>query len=166
MSRKPRAGPEQQGDRFGVALLAGAVCGGLWVLLVGIVLDAMGPGRISRPLLGGVWGATGLAVALALSRPGSPRALWGRAAVAIGLHGLALPFAAAISFVVAGAQWSPSDPGRLELSATILGVRVAASPLAIRMAVGGFVGGLILLSVGDRALRGLRRPRGLGRPPG
>lgn len=35
MSRKPRAGPEQQGDRFGVALLAGAVCGGLWVLLVG-----------------------------------------------------------------------------------------------------------------------------------
>jgi hypothetical protein len=156
---RPRTrGAEDLPARYRVALPAGAICGGVWALAAAIVLDAAGPGRIPMLVLAGVWAATGLAAAVVLSRPGLPRQRWGRAAIAIGLHGLALPVAAAISFVVAGAQWSPSDPGNLELSATILGVRVAASPLAIRAAVGGFVLGLVLLSVGDRAMRGPRRP--------
>lgn len=157
MRRRAR-GREGIPARYRVALLGGAVCGGVWALAAAIVLDAAGPGRTPALLLAGIWVATGLAVAVALSKPGLPRQLWGRATIAIGLHGLALPVAAAISFVVAGAQWSPSDPGSLELSATILGVRVAASPMAIRAAVGGFVLGLVLLAVGDRAMRGPRRP--------
>lgn len=143
---------------YRVALLAGAICGGVWTLAAGIVLDAAGPGSIPPWLLASVWAATGLAVTVLLAKPGTPRQLWGRAAITIGLHGLALPVAAAVSFVVAGTQWSPADPGNLELSATILGVRVAASPMTIRAAVGGFVLGLVLLAVGDRAMREPRRP--------
>jgi len=155
MRRRSR-GPDLA--RYRPALLAGAVCGGVWALVVGLVLDAAGPGSLPLWLLAGVWAATGLTVAVLLARPGTPRQLWGRAAIAIGLHGLALPVAAAVSFVVAGRQWTPADPGHQELSAIILGVRVAASPTAIRVAVGGFVLGLVLLSVGDRAVRGPRRP--------
>ncbi|MGH7396019.1 MAG: hypothetical protein ACRELW_00615 [Candidatus Rokuibacteriota bacterium] len=132
------------------------------MLLVATVLDGARPGTLTVPLMAGIWAGAGLVMALVLSRPGPPRQLWGRAAIAIGLHGLALPVAAVLSFVVAGMQWSPSNPGNLELSATVLGVRLAATPLAIRVGVGGFVLGLLLLSVGDRALRGLRRSRVVG----
>lgn len=149
--------------RYGAALVAGALCGGLWALMVGIVLDAAGPGTFSIPLLAAVWAATGLAAAALLARPGSPRQRWGRAAIVLGFHGVALPVAAAISFVVAGAQWSPAAPGSPELGATVLGVRMAATALAIRAGVTGFVVGLLLLAVGDRALRGPRRPGLVGR---
>ncbi|MGH7349652.1 MAG: hypothetical protein ACREI6_06525 [Candidatus Rokuibacteriota bacterium] len=132
------------------------------MLILATVLDAARPETLTVPLMAGVWAATGLVMAALLSQPGPLRQVWGRAAVTTGLHALALPVAAAISFVVAGAQWSPSNPGALELSATVLGVRLAATPLAIRVGVGGFVLGLLLLSIGDRALRGLHRPRVVG----
>lgn len=134
-------------------LLAGAICGGFWVLAVSLVLSAMAPGPLPIPLLAAVWIVTGFAMSIALSRPGSPRTTWGRAVTAIGLHALALPLAAAVAFVVGGARGSPPAAGHAELSATVLGVRMAASPMAIRAAVVGFVVGLVLLAMGDRALR-------------
>jgi len=44
--------------------------------------------------------------------------------VAVGLCVLALPIAAAISLIVAGAKWPPVDPISIELSGDVLGVWV------------------------------------------
>ena len=129
------------------------------MLVVAVLVEGARPGILTAPLLAGIWAATGLVTAAVLWRPGPPRERWGRAAIVAGLHALALPVAAAISCVLAGARWSPGEPGPLELSATLAGVRLAASPMAIRLGVGGFVLGLLLLSIGDRALRGLPRAR-------
>ncbi len=168
MSRRPRPGGGDASEQRGAALLAGAVCGGLWALLVGLVLDAANPELNTVRALVVIWIVTGLAVGAWLVRSpvGSARQAWGRAAVVISAHALALPLAAVVSFVVAGARWSPDDVGNLELSATILGVQLAANPTAIRIGFGGFVLGLLLLAIGDRALRRLRRPPPPGaRPP-
>ncbi|HKW94258.1 MAG TPA: hypothetical protein VJX92_20410 [Methylomirabilota bacterium] len=164
MSRRPGPGGGDAPEQRRAALLAGAVCGGLWVLLVGLVLDAASPELSTVRAMAAVWIATGLVVGALLVRlpVGSARQAWGRAAMVIGAHGLALPLAAAISFVVAGTRWSPDEVGNLELSATILGVQLAANPTAIRIGFGGFVLGLLLLAIGDRALRRLSRPP----PPG
>jgi hypothetical protein len=164
MGRRIRSGREERSARYRVALFAGAVSGGLWVLLVDTLLDAAGPWTLPLPLMAGAWAGTGLGVAALLARPGGLRELWGRAAIAVGLHALALPVAVAVSLVVAGARWSASDPGSLELTAVVMGVRLAATSTAIRVGVAGFVLGLLLLSVGDRALRARRRSRILIHP--
>lgn len=135
------------------AVLAGAVCGGLWVLVVTIIIGVARPGMMTAPLTVGIWGTTGLAVAVFVMRPGTPRESWGRAAMAVGLHGLALPISAAISFVVTAVVWSPVETTDLELSLDILGVRLPRTPTTVRLGVSGFVLGLLLVSVGDRALR-------------
>jgi len=147
-----RSGP-QRSDWL-PAVLAGAVCGGLWVLIVTTIIGVARPGMMTAPLMLGIWGTTGVAVAVfMMMRPGTPRESWGRAAMAVGLHGLALPIAAAISFVVTAAVWSPVETTELELSLDILGVRLARTPTIVRLGVSGFVLGLLLISVGDRALR-------------
>ncbi len=139
-----------------VAALAGSVCGALSVLLLSTVIDVARPGTMTVSVTLGVWAATGLAVAICLSRPHALRQAWGQAAVAVGVHALALPIAAAISFVVAGAKWSPVDTTSLELSADVLGVRLAGTSATVRLGVAGFLLGLLLVSVGDRVLRRAR----------
>lgn len=145
-----------RGSKVLVAVLAGSVCGALSVLLFSTVIDVARPDTMTVPLTLGVWTATGLAVAIVLSRPHTLRQAWGQAAVAVGLHVLALPIAAAISFVVAGAKWSPVDTTSLELSADVLGVRLAGTSATVRLGVAGFLLGLLLVSVGDRVLRRAR----------
>lgn len=149
--RSSRWGPQR--SHWLPAVLAGAVCGGLWVLIVTIIIGVARPGMMTAPLALGIWGTTGLAVAVFVMRPGTPRESWGRVAMAVGLHGLALPIAAAISFVVTAVVWSPVETTELELSLDILGVRLARTPTIVRLGVSGFVLGLLLISVGDRALR-------------
>jgi hypothetical protein len=146
-----RSGPQR--SHWLPAVVAGAVCGGLWVLIAAIILSVASPGMMTAPLALGIWGTTGLAVAVFVLRPGTPREAWGRAAMAVGLHGLALPISAAISFVVTAVGWSPVEATDLELSLDILGVRLARTPTIVRLGVSGFVLGLVLISVGDRALR-------------
>ncbi len=164
MSRRPRSSHEEARARRAAALLGGAVCGGLWVLLVRMVLEAAKPEMNTVRIIAAVWITSGLVVGALLMRSaaGSARQTWGRTAIVIGSHGLALPVAAVISFVVAGTRWSPNEVGNLELSATILGVQLAANPIAIRIGFGGFVLGLLLLSIGDRTLRRPRRPQATG----
>src|ERR1700682_2427413 len=96
--RPSRSGPQR--SHWLPAVVAGAVCGGLWVLIATIIIGVARPGMMTAPLALGIWGTTGLAVAVFVMRPGTPREAWGRAAVAGGLHGLAVPISAAISFVV------------------------------------------------------------------
>ncbi len=78
----------------------------------------------------------------------------------VGLHALALPIAAAVSFVVAGATWPSVDTASLELSADVLGVRLAGASATVHLGVTGFLLGLLLVSVGDRVLRRARRRSG------
>jgi hypothetical protein len=134
------------------AALAGAVCGGLWVLLVSTVLEIVGPGTISIPIALGVWAAPALAVATALSAPGPVRQSWGRAVLVVGLHALAMPVAAAGSLAASG-LWPPAETADLGFSLDLLGVRLVGSPATVRLGVGGFVVGLLLVAIGDRALQ-------------
>lgn len=76
--------------------------------------------------------------------------------MAVGLCVLALPIAAAISLVVAGAKWPPVDPISIELSGDVLGVRLAGTAATVRLAVASFLLGLLLVSVGDRIRRRAR----------
>jgi hypothetical protein len=165
MGRRRGSSPGGAAARYRVALLAGAVCGGVSALVVAVLLEGATREGLAVPLLAGVWAVSGLVTAAVLLRPARSRERWGRAAIVTGLHALALPAATAISCVVAGARWTPAEPSPLELTATVLGVRLATSPMAVRLGVGGFVLGLLLLSIGDRALRGLRRTGNLGGLP-
>lgn len=137
---------------LGAAALAGAACGGLWLLFVSTVLDIVGPGAISIPIALGLWAAPALAVATGLSAPGTPRRSWGRAALVVGLHAFAMPVAAAVSLAASG-LWPPADAADLGFSMDLLGVRLVGSPATVRLGVGGFVVGLLLVAIGDRALQ-------------
>jgi hypothetical protein len=141
-----------------VTALAGSTCGAAWALVLSTVIDVARPGTVTIPRALSVWAATSLAVALCLSltRPRTLRQVWGQAAVAVGLCVLALPIAAAISLVVAGAKWPPVDPIRIELSGDVLGVRLAGTAATVRLAVVSFLLGLLLVSVGDRIRRRAR----------
>ena len=116
-------------------------------------IDVARPGTMTIPLALSVWAATSLAVALCLTRSRTLRQVWGQAAVAVGLFALTLPIAAAISLAVGGAKWSPVGPTSFELSAEVMGLRLAGTAATIRLGVAGFLLGLLLVSVGDRLLR-------------
>ena len=90
-----------------VPLVAGSVCGALWMLLVDTVANTISIDTIneSAVLLIGV--VTALVAVLFLSAPTNLREVAGLSLMVIGFHSLALPIAALISFVIAGAAWLP-----------------------------------------------------------
>ena len=135
------------------AVLAGLVCGGLWMLFATMILDVARPAVMTTPVALGTWGVTGLAVAAFCSRSGTARQIWGRVALTIGFHALALPVAAAISFGGSGI-WPPPAAGDLALiTLDVYGVRLVGTPATVRLGVVGFVLGLVLVAIGDRATR-------------
>jgi len=158
--------PHRERKNLGAALLAGLVCGGLWILFATTILDVARPEMTTVPVTLGVGGVTGLAVAAVCWRRGTPRQIWGRVALTVGLHALALPVAAAISFGASGI-WPPPATADLGLSLDVFGVRLVGTPAIVRLGVGGFVLGLLLVAIGDRALRRRGMPdrmrRGTGR---
>ena len=154
--------PPGKGRDLGAALLAGLACGGLWILFVTTILDVVRPGVPMAPRIGlGV--VAGLAVAVFCWRPGTSRQIWGRVALTVGLHALAMPVAAAIAFGATGI-WPPPETADLELSLDVLGVRLVGTPTTVRLGFGGFVVGLLLVVIGDRALRRRVPDRRGGRP--
>lgn len=159
---------EMTSRSLSAAVLSGLACGGLWVLLTTTALARVRSDLTTVPIAVGVWAVTGLAVAAFVWRPATPRQVWGRGALTVGLHALALPVAAAISFGATGV-WPPpemADPD-LGLSLDVLGVRLVGTPATVRLGVVGFVIGLVLVAIGDRALRRRGMPdrmrRGTGR---
>jgi hypothetical protein len=144
--------PHRERKNLGAAVLAGLVCGSLWIAFATTILDVARPGVMTVPLALGVGSVTGLVVAAFCWRPGTPRQIWGRVALTVGLHALALPVAAAISFGATGI-WPPPETADLGLSLDIFGVRLVGTPATVRLGVGGFVLGLLLVAIGDRALR-------------
>jgi hypothetical protein len=154
--------PPGKGRNLGAALLAGLVCGGLWILFAITILDVVRPEAPTVPTIG-LGAVAGLAVAAFCWRPGTSRQVWGRVAITVGLHALAMPAAAAIAFGATGI-WPPPETADLGLSVDVLGVRLVGTPTTIRLGFGGFVVGLLLVVIGDRALRRRIPDRRAGRP--
>lgn len=141
-----------------VAVVAGGMCGALWVLLITTVLDAAArPGALTRVVVVGV--VVALSVAVLLGRPGRLREVMGRSLMTTGFHSLALPIAALISFLVGGAQLGAGGSTRPELSAVILGVKLAGSIVTVGLSVGGLLVGMLFVFLGDRLLRQASRTR-------
>jgi len=82
----------------------------------------------------------------------------------VGFHSLALPIGMLVSFLVRGAYWGVAEPGR-ELTAVVLGVRLAGEPSAIGLSVGGLLVGVGLVFIGDRLRRGANRRVRILTPP-
>ena len=135
------------------AVLAGLVCGCLSMLFATTILAVVRPTVMTLPVALAVWVVAGLATAAFFWSPGTPRQIWGRVTLTMGLHALALPVAAAIAFAATGI-WPPTETADLGLSLDVFGVRLVGSPTTVRVGVGGFVLGLILVAIGDRALQG------------
>ena len=154
--------PPGKERNLGAALLAGLVCGGLWVVLATTILDVVRP-RTPTVATIGLGALAGLAVAAFCWRPGTSRQIWGRVALTVGLHALAMPAAAAIAFGATGI-WPPPETADLELSLDVLGVRLVGTSTTVRLGFGGFVVGLLLVVIGDRALRRRIPDRRAGRP--
>ena len=125
-----------------VALVAGSVCGALWMLLVDTVANARTDTmNASVVLLIGV--VTAVVAALFLSAPESPTEVAGVSMIVVGFHMLALPIAALISFLIAGAAWMPD---------------ASAERRTVALSVAGLLVGALLVFLGDRVLR-VRRMR-------
>jgi hypothetical protein len=89
--------------KIGVAVVAGLMCGALWILLVAIVVNASMPGVMNEPAVL-IFGAVTAALVAAGLLPTSYRLhkVLGLSAMVIGFHALALPLAALFAFVVRG----------------------------------------------------------------
>ena len=126
-----------------VALVAGSVCGALWMLLVDTVANAIRPDTINDSAVLLVGAVTALVAALFLSAPQSLTEVEGLSMIVIGFHSLALPISALISFLVAGAAWLPGASAELR---------------TVGLGVAGLLVGALLVFLGDRVLR-VRRMR-------
>ncbi|HEX6030018.1 MAG TPA: hypothetical protein VFY90_01225 [Tepidiformaceae bacterium] len=116
-----------------VALVAGAVCGAFWILLLDTAVNPAIPDAMNAPIVLVVGVATALVAAVLLSRVSRLSKILGLSAMAIGFHSLALPIAAIISVLVGGAQ--------------------AVALHTIALSVGGLLSGLFVVFVADRVLR-------------
>ena len=141
VSRRRRG---QKAARILVPLGAGSVCGALWMLLVDTVANTISIDTIneSAVLLVGV--VMALVAVLFLSVPTNLREVAGLSMMVIGFHSLALPIAALTSFVVAGAAWLPGASAELR---------------AVGLSVAGLLVGILLIFLGDQALRRHRTRR-------
>lgn len=129
------------------------------------ILSVVRPTVITVPLVVGIWVVAGLAAGAFFWRAGPRRQIWAGVALTMGFHALALPVAALIAFVATGI-WPPPEAADLGLNLNLLGVRLVGTPTTVRIGVSGFVLGLILVAIGDRARGGGtpdRMRRGAGR---
>jgi hypothetical protein len=70
---------------------------------------------------------------------------------------------AAIAFG-ATAIWPPPETADLGLSMDVFGVRLVGTPTTVRVGFGGFVLGVLLVVIGERALGRRRTPDQMPRP--
>ncbi len=125
-----------------VALVAGSVCGALWILLIDTVVTAATPEVMNESAVLGIGVVAALVAATLLSMPHRLSQVVGLSAMTIGFHSLAVPIAGLISLLFRRAQWVPDA-----------GLRLAGDLPTVGLSVGGLLVGLILVFVGDQALR-------------
>ena len=116
-----------------VALVAGAVCGAFWILLLNTATNPAMPDAVKAPIVLVVGVGTALGAAVLLSMPRRLSQIIGLGVMAVGFHSLALPIAAVTSMLVAGPQ--------------------AVDLHTIALSVGGLLSGTLLVFVADRVLR-------------
>ena len=141
VSRRRRG---QKVARILVPIGAGSVCGALWMLLVDTVANTTSIDTINETAVLLVGVVTALVAVLLLSAPTNLREVVGLSMMVIGFHSLALPIAALTSFVIAGAGWLPGASAELR---------------AASLSVAGLLVGMLLIFLGDRALRRHRTRR-------
>ena len=161
--------PPRENRNLTAAVVAALGCGGLSMLAAVTILSVARPTVIRAPVVVAVWAVAGLAAGAFCWRAGPRRQIWSRVALTTGFHALTLPVAALIAFGATGI-WPPPETADLGLNLDLLGVRLVGTPTTVRIGVGGFVLGLILVAIGDRA-RGRRGTpdrvrRGTGRLSG
>ncbi|HUM16771.1 MAG TPA: hypothetical protein VL086_13845 [Candidatus Nitrosotalea sp.] len=139
-----------------VALVAGSVCGALWILLIDTVVSSAIPEAMTEPAVLGVGVVTALAVTTLLLRGNPLGKVVELSLMAIGFHSLALPIAALISVLVGGAQSFPAASLRPAFRAVALGIGLAGDLRTVGLSVGGLLLGLVLVFIGDRVRRTAR----------
>ena len=146
-------------------LVGGAAAGGAALLVVTTVVNAGKPGAMTTEVMLGVWAVGAVAAMLFIGRAPLIRRVVTRTCLAVGVQGVMLPLATLTAFVVAGARLAGSAGGARERTVEVFGVRLVGNLPAIWIALGGFVVGLTLVVVADRARRrvGRRRARRAGR---
>ena len=112
------------------------------MLLVETAANTIRPDTIRAPVVLLVGVVAALVVALILSVSESLNAVVGSSMIVIGFHCLALPLAAVISFLLAGAAWLPGASSELR---------------TVGLGVAGLPAGALLVFLGDRVLRVRRR---------
>ncbi len=127
-----------------IPLVAGSVCGALWMLLVDTAANTISSDTINESAVFLVGVVTAVVVALFLSTPESLSEMAGLSMMVIGFHSLGLPLAALISFVVAGPAWLPGASAELR---------------AVGLSVAGLLVGVLLVFLGEQALRRRRTRR-------
>lgn len=158
----PRRAPSRWPLRLAKAvaiLVGGAAAGAASLLVVATVVNAGRPGTLTPRAMLAVWMVGSVVAMLFIGRAPLIRRVVTRTCLALGVQGVILPLATLVSFAVAGARLAgPADPGG-ERVVDVLGVRLVGALPAVWIGLGGFVVGLALVIVGDRAQRRVGRRR-------
>jgi hypothetical protein len=145
--------------------VGGAATGAVALLIVATIVNAGKPGTMTPEVMLGVWVVAAVATMLFIGRAPLIRRVVTRTCLALGVQGVILPLATLAAFAVAGTRLAGSAGTAGERTVEVLGVRLVGNLPAIWIALGGFVVGLALVVVADRARRRVagRRARRRGR---
>ena len=140
-------------------LVGGAAIGAVALLIVATIVNAGKPGTMTPEVMLGVWVVAAVATMLFIGRAPLIRRVVTRTCLALGVQGVILPLATLAAFAVAGTRLAGSAGTAGERTVEVLGVRLVGNLPAIWIALGGFVVGLALVVVADRARRRVAGPR-------
>jgi uncharacterized membrane protein len=127
--------------------------------VVATIVDAGRPGTMSTPARLAIWAVGSVIAMLFIGRAPLLRRVVTRTCLALGVQGVILPLATLVSFVVAGARLAGSAGTAGERTVEVLGVRLVGNLAAVGIGLAGFVVGLVLVIVGDRARRQVAKRR-------
>jgi hypothetical protein len=136
-----------------VTLIGGAASGAASLLVTWTIVNARKPGMMSTSAALTVWAVFTALATLFVGRAPRIRRVVIRTGLALGLHGIALPSATLIAFVVAGTRLAGSAGAGAERTTVVLGVPLAGNLSAVWIGLGGFCIGLTLIVVADHARR-------------
>jgi hypothetical protein len=145
--------------------VGGAATGAVALLIVTTLVNAGRPGTMTTEVMLGVWVVAAVATMLFIGRAPLIRRVVIRTCLALGVQGVILPLATLVAFAVAGTRLAGSAGTAGERTVEVLGIRLVGNLPAIWIALAGFVVGLVLVAVSDRARRRAagRRARRQGR---
>lgn len=157
-SRRPRRWPIRLAKAL-ATLIGGTASGAASLLVITSVVNAGKPGTMTPQAMLAVWVVSSVVAMLFIGRAPMIRRVVTRTCLALGVQGVVLPLATLVSFVVAGTRLAGSAGTGGERTVMVMGVRLAGNLPAVWIGLGGFLLGLLLVIVGDRARRRIARRR-------